>query len=108
MYRFRLPLTDWDVLLAPRWSEFSVLGQVAALLGCILVPIILVLWLYRYELKLVRMRTAVVLLMLRLLVVLSLLLVVCFQPIVAHSTTLDLPGRVLLAIDQSVISMLTD
>src|SRR5262245_56052563 len=75
--------------------------QVGAIALCVVVPIFLVLWLYRYELRLVRRLTALALLVLRLAVVLTLLLVVCLQPIVAHATSEELQGRVLVAVDRS-------
>src|SRR5262249_19652828 len=59
------------------------------------------LWLYRYELKLVRRATALALLALRLAVLLFLLFVLCLQPVVARVPVESLPGRVLVAIDRS-------
>lgn len=100
MIRIPLPLSDTVLLLTLRWKEMSAGAQVASILFCLLVPTILVL-LYRYELFLVRRRTATVLLGLRMIVIFFLLCVVFLQPIVARSKTEELQGRVLLAIDRS-------
>src|SRR5207244_1324223 len=54
MFRISLPFTDWTVLLSPRWSELDSAGQIALLTVLALVPIALVLWLYRYDLRLAR------------------------------------------------------
>src|SRR5690242_19346049 len=101
MFRIRVPFTDTDLLLSPRWGELSGPAQVGLLSLCLLVPLALVLWLYRYVLRLVRPLTPLALLALRLAVILTLLLVVCLQPIVAQSTTQELQGRVLVAVDRS-------
>jgi hypothetical protein len=101
MWRVRVPSTDWDLLLTPRWGELSVAAHAGVLALCLLVPLVLVLWLYRYEMRLVRPLTALGLLTLRLVVLLTLVLVVCLQPIVSRSTTEELQGRVLIAVDRS-------
>src|SRR5207245_1748217 len=72
-----------------------------ALMVCLGLAPVLVFWLYRYELRLVRPWAARALLTLRLAVLLFLLFVVCFQPIVARSVTEELAGRVLIAVDRS-------
>jgi hypothetical protein len=100
---FRIPLAspDSSLLLAPRWGELHGFWQVVLLALVGGVPLALVIWLYRYELKLVRRRTAAALLALRLVVLLVPLFLVGFQPIVSHTTTEELPGRVLVAVDRS-------
>ena len=65
------------------------------------VPVVLVLWLYRYELRLVRRRAAVCLLGLRLVAILLLVFLICLQPILARSSSEELHGRVLIAVDRS-------
>jgi hypothetical protein len=108
MLRIPLPFQDSALLLIPRWGELGTPRQVTllALLG--LVPVVLVLWLYCYELRLVRRPTARGLLALRLLAVVLLWCVVGLQPIVAHFTTEELPGRVLIAVDRSESTRVTD
>ena len=101
MFRITLPFTDWSLLLSPRWGDLPLSTQSAllALLG--LIPVALVLWLYRYEMRLVRRATAGFFLGLRLLVIALLWCVVGLQPVLARYTTEELPGRVLIAVDQS-------
>src|SRR5262249_41145998 len=105
----RIPLVDeYALLLSPRWGELGPGTQTVllALLG--LVPILLVLWLYRYELRLIRRLTALLLLGLRLAVICLLWLLIALQPVVARSTSEDLPGRVLIAVDRSGSTEVTD
>jgi hypothetical protein len=101
MFHIRLPSPDSSLLLSPRWGELHGFWQAVlfALLGG--APLILVIWLYRYELRLVRRHVAGALLLLRLAVVFALLFLVGFQPIVRHTTTEELTGRVLVAVDRS-------
>src|SRR4051812_37026537 len=101
MFRISLPFTDWSLLLSPRWGDMGSAAQVTllALLG--LVPVALVVWLYRYEMRLIRRSTAVLFLGLRLVVIALLWCVVGLQPVLARSTTEELAGRVLIAVDQS-------
>jgi len=58
MERFTLPFTDAELYLAPRWGVGGVFVA--------LISLALVLWLYRYELRLVSRRAAFGLLALRL------------------------------------------
>jgi hypothetical protein len=98
----RIPLVDdYGLLLAPRWGELGLALQITllALLG--LLPLVLVSWLYRYELRLIRRLTALALLSLRLAVIALLWLLIAFQPMVARSTTEEQPGRVIVAVDRS-------
>src|SRR5262249_13815075 len=60
-----------------------------------------ILWLYRYELRLVAGLTALALLLLRLAAFAVVLALVCLQPVYSRDRAIDLPGRVLLAIDCS-------
>src|SRR5262245_27598628 len=101
MFRISLPSTDWSLLLSPRWGDLGSAAQVAllALLG--VVPVALVVWLYRYEMRLIRRPAAVLFLGLRLVVIALLWCVVGLQPMLARSTTEELVGRVLIAVDQS-------
>ena len=73
MVHLALPFTDAELYLAPRWGVGAVLVALAALA--------LVIWLYRYELRLISRRVAFGLLTLRLIVVLLLLFVVAVSPL---------------------------
>src|SRR5262245_60369705 len=101
MFHISLPFTDWTLLLTPRWGELESPWQIAGLALLALVPLGLILWLYRYEMRLVRRRTAAMLLSLRVLVILLLWCVVGLQPTLVRFTTVEVPGRVLIAVDRS-------
>jgi hypothetical protein len=108
MHRIALPGTDASLLLSPRWADLSTFWQ-ATLLGLILgVPLILVVMLYRYELRLIKPGAAVFLLGLRLIVLLLILFLLGLQPIYARTHTEELPGRVLVAVDRSDSMDVTD
>jgi hypothetical protein len=101
MYRIVLPLTDYRLLLAPRWGELPAGVQAILTATVCLVPIALLVALYRYELRLVRRGVAVGLLTLRLGVLAYLLFILCWQPILAWTPVEALPSRVLIAVDRS-------
>src|SRR5712692_3637472 len=96
MFRIPLPFTDSYLLLSPHWEEVRGPLQIGLMAVLALAPV-LAFWLYRYELRLVRRSAALALFMLRLVVLFFLFFVISFQPIVARSTTEELPGRVLIA-----------
>src|SRR5215210_2361701 len=100
---YRIPIFDDDrvLLLSPRWGEMGGLLQVLLLTLLCAVPLGLVFWLYRYEMKLVAARTARVLLALRVLAIVLLLMLVTLQPVYARVTREELPGRVIVAVDVS-------
>jgi hypothetical protein len=100
MTRLALPFTDAELYLAPRWGVGSVLVALAA--------VALVLWLYRYELRLVSRRAATALLTLRLLVVLLLLFVVFVQPTFARVSKERLAQRVLVFVDRTASMDVSD
>ncbi len=108
MFRINLPLTDWSLLLSPRWSDLETPVQIALLTLLGLVPVALVLWLYRYEMRLVRRTTAGLLLCLRLLAIALLWFVVSMEPVLARSTSEEVPGRILIAIDHSASTTIAD
>jgi hypothetical protein len=101
MYRIPLPARDSALLLIPRWGDLPGPLQLALLVLLCLVPVALVVWLYRYELRLVARSTASLLLVLRLVALFLLLFLVLLQPVVGRTVTQDLPGHVLVAVDRS-------
>jgi hypothetical protein len=107
MIRFPLPFTNANLLLSPRGGELSAPAQIGLWLLSPL-PVILVVWLYRYELRLLPRRAAAGLLALRLLVLVLLLGLVYLQPILARTSHEELPGRVLIAVDHSNSMTLAD
>src|SRR5262245_24018620 len=108
MWRVPLYLRDTDLLLTPRWGDLFLPVQVLLFAAVCLVPLFLIVLLYRYELQLVSRWTAGGLLLLRLLVLAIVLSLVLLQPIVAQTSTEELPGRVLVAVDRSDSMGVTD
>jgi len=80
MYSLSIPFTRTVLELAPRWGDPLTFGAFCPWLLLAIVPLFLILWLYRYELKLVHRALAHFLLSLRLLVIVVLLFMVGFQP----------------------------
>lgn len=90
----------------PRWGEMDPGGQGALIVLIIGLPIALILWLYTYEMRLVKRSTAAALLLLRLVVILVIVTLVCFQPAVIEKFEAEKkkeppPGRVIVAVDVS-------
>src|SRR5262245_6671028 len=101
MFTIPLPWPDAALLLSPPWSALPLVVRWVLLIGVIVIPVFLLVTLYRYELRLVPRLTALSLLGLRLGVFVLVLGLVCLQPIYAHERRLDVPGRVLIAVDRS-------
>jgi hypothetical protein len=100
MLRIDLPFSDGALLLQPRFAESSLALQIlAGLIG--ILPFVLIGWLYRTELRLVRLVVARALLVLRLSVVGLVLVLIGFQPVLARTITETVPGRVVVAVDRS-------
>jgi hypothetical protein len=101
MVTFSIPFTGIVVELTPRWG--SPPAPVSLLLWVLLavIPLLLVLWLYRYELILVSRATARCLLALRLTVILLLLTLVLFQPSLLPAFSQKAPERILLVVDRT-------
>src|SRR5436190_19817888 len=107
MLRIDFPFSDAALLLQPRFAESSLGLQVlAAMVG--LLPLVLVAWLYRTELRLVRPMVARGLLVLRLAVVGFVLVLIGFQPVFARTVTENVPGRVVVALGRSDSMGVTD
>jgi hypothetical protein len=100
MEQLTLPFTNAELTLSPRGGLWEILLAVAAL--------ILVLWLYRYELRLVARTTAFMLLALRLLVVGLLLFVVFLQPALARTESAKVPQRILIFVDRTASMEVAD
>jgi hypothetical protein len=103
-----LPFSDDILRVSPRFEEWGDVGQVAGLALFALVPLALVLWLYRYELRLVSRAAAVTLLSLRVIVILLLWFIICWQPILTSTTSREVPTRVVVAVDISGSMGVTD
>lgn len=92
---------DRYLLLAPRWADLGLAPQVVLVLLAFFVPLALVLWLYRYELRLASGHHARWLMLLRVVAVVVLVALVALRPVFAHVTREELPGRVIVAVDVS-------
>ncbi len=101
MFSIPLPWPESSLLLHPQWAGLPPVVRGLLVCGVIAVPLVLLVWLYRYELRLVPPLTALVLLSLRLVVLVLVLFVVCLQPIFARDRLTELPGRILIAVDRS-------
>lgn len=108
MFTIPLPLADWALLLALPWPHLHPLARFPLIGAIVLVPLVLLVALYRYEMRLVRPATAAGLLALRLLVLFAVLALVCLQPVVSHETRVELPGRVIVVVDRSASTALAD
>src|SRR5262249_21745798 len=99
----RIPWFEPDnyLLLTPRWEDLGPALQGALLALVYLVPLGLVLWLYRYEMRLVPRGRAFALLLLRLVVILVPVTLVSLRPVIAQETREELPARVLVSVDLS-------
>src|SRR5262245_45549388 len=99
----RIPWFSPDdyLLLTPRWEDLGPGIQAILIALVYLVPLALVLCLYRYEMRLVPRGRAFALLLLRLVVILVPVTLVSLQPKLTHETREELPGRVLIGVDLS-------
>jgi hypothetical protein len=102
MFRIPLPLEDDPaLLLCPRWGGLDPAVQLLVLGLLLVLPLVLVGWLYRYEMRLVRPLAARSLLALRLLVIFFLWCIVGLQPALVYESSEEVPPRVLIAVDRS-------
>src|SRR5437899_2182114 len=101
MHKFRLHSDEAFLILAPRWADLGPTWQIGLLALLLAVPLGLVVWLYRYELRLISRLHAVSLLSLRLLILLVIWLTIGLQPQFANIHVDETPGRVRIAIDLS-------
>ena len=99
--RFPLGGDDTYLILSPRWADLGPAWQIALFSLLLLVPLGLIAWLYRYELRLVRGWHAAGLLGLRLVLLAALWAVVILQPTVSHFESEQVPSRVTIAVDLS-------
>jgi hypothetical protein len=101
MVSWKLPFDLGDILLTPQGTGLNPVLQAVLLTALCLLPLALVLWLYRYEMQLVARKMAIGLLCLRVAILALLLTLVCLQPIYGRTRTDNVPGYVLVAVDRS-------
>jgi hypothetical protein len=100
MTRLPLPFTDAELFLAPRWGVGGVLVALAALT--------LIVWLYRYEMRIITRRAATGLLTLRLCVALLLVFIVFVQPTLARTSSQEQAQHVLVFVDRTASMEISD
>lgn len=102
MFTLPLPWPETYLLLSPPWAGLPAAVRWPLLFAVLVLPLVLLVTLYRYELRLVPRLTAFGLFSLRFVVFVLVLTLVCLQPIYARDRTTQLPGRVLVALDRSL------
>src|SRR5947209_13279735 len=107
MYRIRFPFTDTLLVLTPPLESLPAWSQLVLAVVGLGVALALLLWLYSYEVRLVRPTTAIGLLALRG-AVLALLAFLCLQPNISRPARETITGRVLVALDRSDSMAVTD
>ena len=108
MWIIDLPDRELQLLLTPRWADLDPPLQWGLLVLVGLGPLLLAAWLYRRELRPLPSRVAGGLLALRLLVVSLVWFLLALQPVLVHTTTEEVPGYVLVALDRSASMEVAD
>src|SRR5579872_3528993 len=96
-----LPYDLGKLLLIPQWPWMDPVLRGALFVLLCIVPLGLMVWLYRYEMRLVPRVTATALLALRVVVLALILFLICLQPVHARDRTEGRPGFFLVAVDRS-------
>lgn len=108
MYQYRLGWDETFLIFTPRWGELGAYGQVGLLALLLLVPLGLIFWLSRFELRLIPRFHAAGLLALRLSMLLILWATVGLQPHLADVRVEEAPSRLRVAVDLSSSLDVTD
>jgi hypothetical protein len=108
MYRLELPWPDQSLVFEIPFAGLGPTWQAVALGAVTLVPLLLILWLLRNELRLVSRGTAFLLLVLRLALLAVILGLVCLQPRVVAQTRTEEPGHLVVLVDRSASMDLAD
>ena len=108
MWRIQLPWGDDYLIFRLPFKELGSFGQWSVVIGGFFVLMGLILFLYRYESRLVERRFALILLGLRTLVVLVIYCVTTLQPMRGHIYTETIPSRVVIGLDRSDSMAITD
>lgn len=108
MLKIPIGSDDAFLLLSPRFGELPLALQVATLAATLLVPLGLIAWLYRWEMRLISSRHAWCLLAVRFLIVFVLWVAVALQPHFADIYVQETTGRVRVAVDLSSSMEVTD
>src|SRR5262249_38494774 len=108
MLKLPLGTDDSYLILAPRWADLGLAWQIGLLALLIVVPLALIFWLYRYELRLVAPLQAGGLVLLRISILFILWTTIALQPRLAKISVEETPGRVRVAVDLSSSMAVTD
>lgn len=108
MFRLPLPLVGWDLQFHAPLTDTPPWLNLGLFAGIIILLLALMLWLYRYESRLVQPVTARWLLLLRGLVMGCLAALLFFRPVLTRTETEIVPGRVVVALDLSDSMQITD
>ena len=98
---FPLPWSDASLSFTPPGAGLPLVPRLLLVAALPIVPLALLVVLYRYELRLVHRATAFVLLGLRLSAFALILALVCLRPVYARDREVEEPGRVLVFVDRS-------
>src|SRR5262245_31515944 len=107
VYQLKFPFTESHLVLTPPLESLPGWLQLLFIACGLLLAGGLLIWLYSWEIRLVRPLTAFGLLLLRC-AVLALLAFLALQPVVSRPASETLTGRVLVAIDRSDSMSITD
>ena len=108
MWTLPLPGTGSSLELVPRWGIPPTLGSLLPWMALALIPLGLILYLYRAELTLVSRTVARFLLAMRLTVILLLLTLVLFQPKLLPASQQTRMDHVLVVVDRTGSMEATD
>ncbi len=108
MASISLPFTDAFLRLGLPFPGLSVPLRVFLTLLLLGLFSALLVFLYRYETRLIRRRFAVALLTLRLVAFALIFITLALEPVVARSVKEEVPGKVLIAVDRSDSMKVTD
>lgn len=108
MYTFDLPFGDDYLVFRLPFPEWGPVVQWLLLALCLGGLLALIVFLYRYESKLVERRFASLLLLLRSLALLVIFFVTALQPMRGHRYTETLPSRIVVGLDRSDSMRITD
>ncbi|MFM7148487.1 MAG: hypothetical protein ACKO23_01465 [Gemmataceae bacterium] len=108
MFRIPLPWSESSLLIHLPWENLTPWIRVPLLAAILFLPLLLVILLYRYELRLVPKLTAFFLFLIRLSVIFLVSSLICLQPILAQDRNTDRPGKVLVALDLSESMNISD
>jgi hypothetical protein len=108
MWRIPLPWSDDYLAFRLPFPELGLLGQGLVVGFSLLILLGVIIWLYRFESRLVERRFAALLLGLRGIVALVIFLVLALRPMRGHLFTETLPSRVVVGLDRSDSMSITD